>query len=429
MKRRILFFLKYYLPALLWAGVIFYFSNVPNFQATVTAYDSSSEIVLRKMAHFGEYAILAILVFRLFYAGYKFQARYAFWWTFVLAAMYAASDEFHQTFVPGRTGKVIDAFYDTGSILFMAELLVVAVRRKINMKNAAIILLALAFLFGLELKMLSDAGSYKVSLTQMKTDLGYMIGHEIDYVQGKVHPIEKGVSSETDTSKIEQGTNNIQNPIVNNNSSVSESRDGLKSVSTAEANTTPTIPRTFSIAVPFTSQAPLGIWDAVHEDTCEEASVLMLEYYVAKKTLTLQLAEKELQRMVAFENKNYGGYKDTTAAETAKLAADFYGLKNLKVVYDFKKDDLKKYLSLGKPIIVPAAGRDLKNPHYTPPGPLYHNLVLTGYNGDKIITNDPGTKHGENYDYDIDTLYNAIHDFPGDAKDIEQGRKAMIVLE
>ena len=112
---------------------------------------------------------------------------------------------------------------------------------------------------------------------------------------------------------------------------------------------------------------------------------------------------------------------------------DFYGetgkRKKLRVIYDFKKDDLKKYLAQGYPIIVPAAGRKLGNPNFTAPGPLYHNLVLVGYDGNTIITNDPGTRRGEGYEYDIDVIFNAIHDFTGKPESINQGRKAMIVVD
>ncbi len=193
------------------------------------------------------------------------------------------------------------------------------------------------------------------------------------------------------------------------------------------------IPDSFLIDVPFTSQAPFGKWDEMHEEACEEASVIMVKYFLDKKNLLPQIAEDEIKNLVKFQIKNYGDYKDGNAEQTAKLYSDFYGhprngLK-MKVIYDFNKDDLKKYLSRGNPIIVPAAGRLLGNPNFTAPGPLYHNLVLIGYEGNNIITNDPGTKRGERYKYDINTLFNAIHDFTGKKKDIEKGRKAMIVLE
>jgi hypothetical protein len=189
------------------------------------------------------------------------------------------------------------------------------------------------------------------------------------------------------------------------------------------------LPRKILIDVPFTSQAPLSKWDAYHEEACEEASLLMAEYFLKNKKLTPAIAEKEIQALIAYEIKNTKGYEDSTAKETAKLGADYYGLKNLRVVYDFTSVDLKKYLAQKKPIIVPAAGRLLGNPNFTAPGPLYHNLVLVGYDGDTIITNDPGTRKGQGYRYDIETLYGAIHDFPGDKNKIEKGRKAMIIIE
>lgn len=193
------------------------------------------------------------------------------------------------------------------------------------------------------------------------------------------------------------------------------------------------LPSEIKINVPFTSQAPLGVWDQHHEEACEEASLVMLEYYFLRQPLTPEAAENQIQKMIAFEIRHYGNYKDTDARQTADLFKAFYGPlpdgKKLAVVYDFSEQDLKKYLARGEPVIVPAAGRELGNPHYTPPGPLYHNLILIGYAGNTIITNDPGTKYGAGYAYNIDTLYHAIHDFPGRPENIDQGRKAMIVVE
>ena len=191
----------------------------------------------------------------------------------------------------------------------------------------------------------------------------------------------------------------------------------------------PSIPAKISISVPFTSQAPFGKWDIYHEEACEEASLIMVAYFLQNKKLTPAIAEKEIQNLIAYEIKTTGKYEDSTAWELAELGEKYYGIKNLRVVYDFIAEDLKKYLAKGKPIIIPAAGRMLKNPNFKYPGPLYHNLVLTGYDGDTIIANDPGTRKGENYRYNIKIIYNAIHDFPGDKTKIETGRKAMIVVE
>lgn len=193
------------------------------------------------------------------------------------------------------------------------------------------------------------------------------------------------------------------------------------------------LPDEISIEVPFTVQAPFADWDAYHQEACEEASLIMLKYYFDGKKLTPEISEREIQAMIAYQLEKYGDYRDSDAEGMVELFEGFYGEseggRKLEVIYDFSKNDLKKYLSLGHPVIVPAAGRLLGNPYFTAPGPPYHALVLVGYDGNTIITNDPGTKRGEGYEYDINTLYNAIHDFPGNLDEIEKGRKAMIIVK
>lgn len=218
------------------------------------------------------------------------------------------------------------------------------------------------------------------------------------------------------------------NETINNEEKKEENIPEVKTESIKEK-----IPEKILINVPFLSQAPYGKWDEYHEEACEEASIIMLKYFLDKNELNPEIAEKEIQALIKFQNKKYGDYKDSNAKQIVQMYNDFYGNLpdnlELKVIYDFKKEDIKKYLSRGYPIIIPAAGRLLKNPYFTPPGPLYHNLVLIGYENSEIITNDPGTKRGEKYKYKLDILYNSIHDFPGKKEDIEKGRKAMVVLE
>ena len=190
-----------------------------------------------------------------------------------------------------------------------------------------------------------------------------------------------------------------------------------------------TIPDKFLIEnIPFVVQAPFGKWDEIHEEACEEASIIMLEYFKKGKEISAETAEREIQALVAYQIKTKGDYKDSAIHEVAELAKDYYGL-DFEEIYDFKKGDLKAYLSQGRPIIIPAAGRLLGNPYFTPPGPLYHNLVLVGYDGNTIITNDPGTKRGEKFRYSLDVLYESIHDFPGKKEAILSGRKAILVLK
>jgi VanZ family protein len=91
--------LSRWLPVLIWAGVIFAFSSIPSLNSGLGTWD----YVLRKGAHMTEYAILACLLLR---------AIGSYTWAFGLAVAYAATDEFHQTFVRGRHGTPIDVGID-----------------------------------------------------------------------------------------------------------------------------------------------------------------------------------------------------------------------------------------------------------------------------------------------------------------------------
>lgn len=93
-----------WLPAIAWAALIFALSGIPTLATGLGAWD----LVLRKLAHAAEYAILAALLLR------AVEALPAW----ALSVAYAASDELHQHFVPGRAGRPLDVAIDaTGALL------------------------------------------------------------------------------------------------------------------------------------------------------------------------------------------------------------------------------------------------------------------------------------------------------------------------
>jgi len=197
-----------------------------------------------------------------------------------------------------------------------------------------------------------------------------------------------------------------------------------------------TIPAEKNLAVPFTSQAPNANWDQDHQEFCEEASVLMAGRYFQRRTIiSADDAEAALQRIKTWELDHLGFYYDTTAAETAQVVRGLYEL-NVELLENPTAAQLKSIIAAGKLIIVPSAGRELGNPNFTAPGPIYHNLVLRGYTkDDQFITNDPGTRKGEQYVYDQDVLMNAIHDWvpSGDRTkprqgDVVNGRRVVLVV-
>lgn len=184
-----------------------------------------------------------------------------------------------------------------------------------------------------------------------------------------------------------------------------------------------------NLDIPFTSQAPYKIWDEDHEEFCEEASVLMAASYIRgdNSITSPAIADAELYKIKAWEMSIFGYFKDTTAAESARILREYFGIAKVEVISDPTVNDIKSWLSQGRAVLVPAAGRRLGNPNFTGQGPLYHMLVIKGYNqAGQFITNDPGTRNGADYIYDTSVIMNAMHDWNGG--DVDNGAKVVIVV-
>ena len=84
---------------------------------------------IRKLAHMTEFGILAMLMF-IVLKDYvqKHQTKKQYCLTWIGAVCYAATDEIHQLFVPGRSGNVIDVCVDAAGIT-IALILIYLVRR------------------------------------------------------------------------------------------------------------------------------------------------------------------------------------------------------------------------------------------------------------------------------------------------------------
>ena len=98
---------------------IFLFSNQPGVESTKLA----SNLFVRKLGHFSEYAVLGFFAFayfsNIFQTGReKIQLETSFFISFLFCFSYAVSDEFHQTFVIGRNGNFIDVLIDSVGVLF-----------------------------------------------------------------------------------------------------------------------------------------------------------------------------------------------------------------------------------------------------------------------------------------------------------------------
>jgi len=122
--------LKYWLPALIWLGVIFLASTdlmsaehtsrflgpflrwlKPDVTADAIA---KVQLFLRKVAHLTEYAILATLLWRAVYSGTNLKIKIStlFVTVWAVSTLIAIADEFHQSLVASRTASIGDVRID-----------------------------------------------------------------------------------------------------------------------------------------------------------------------------------------------------------------------------------------------------------------------------------------------------------------------------
>ena len=73
---------------------------------------------VRKAAHATEYTILGILLYMTSRKSFGMNPKSSFRTAFLTGTVYAATDEFHQLFVPGRAGMITDVLIDSMGVLF-----------------------------------------------------------------------------------------------------------------------------------------------------------------------------------------------------------------------------------------------------------------------------------------------------------------------
>ncbi|MFA6130911.1 MAG: C39 family peptidase [Patescibacteria group bacterium] len=187
------------------------------------------------------------------------------------------------------------------------------------------------------------------------------------------------------------------------------------------------LPIAVQLEVPFTSQAPTGDWGLPYQEACEETAAYMVAMYYAgieDGEIESEIANNALLSAIQHETEFLGFYFDTTAEETARWMAEYFDL-NVVVRDNPTVDEIREEIAAGHPVIIPTAGRKLGNPFFSGEGPLYHFLVVKGYTEDSFITNDAGTKYGQNYVYPFEVVMEAMGDWNGG--DPANGAKRIII--
>lgn len=102
--------IKYWLPAVVWASLIFYMSSRSSIK-TVDVY--WQDFLIKKIAHFTEYFIFSVLVYRALSNTTNLSKKKSLVLSFIITVIYAASDELHQSFIPGRESRIRDVVIDS----------------------------------------------------------------------------------------------------------------------------------------------------------------------------------------------------------------------------------------------------------------------------------------------------------------------------
>jgi VanZ family protein len=118
-----------WLPAVLIMAIIFAFSSIPSKEMPNFG---PEDLIVKKGGHVLGYGLLTTA----YWYGFRFEKR-RWWQALLIAIFYAMSDEFHQSFVPGRHPSWVDALVIDGSGGAIAEGMVywLKARKKLSVKN------------------------------------------------------------------------------------------------------------------------------------------------------------------------------------------------------------------------------------------------------------------------------------------------------
>jgi VanZ family protein len=118
-------------PVLAYAVLIFYLSSLSTFPEEIPSFFGFDKIV-----HFLEYYFFGCLLYRWLSSTKRYRKRRsALLITIVIGTIYALTDEWHQSLVPGRDASLWDALFDTAGIVAGAATYNLFLRTLFTMKE------------------------------------------------------------------------------------------------------------------------------------------------------------------------------------------------------------------------------------------------------------------------------------------------------
>jgi hypothetical protein len=195
-------------------------------------------------------------------------------------------------------------------------------------------------------------------------------------------------------------------------SDVSEIPENQEKITPPTSSSSINLLSSLNLDMVFYTQAPHSNWDYPWQEACEEASILLVANEYLNLNLDRDAYNEELLKLVDYEIETFGAYEHTNIEQTVQMIEDNYKLET-RVHENPTFEDLQEIINRGNFIVAPFAGKLLFNPNFKNGGPTYHMLVIKGYDAEKnqVVTNDVGTRNGENYVYSWDTINAALHNW------------------
>ena len=165
------------------------------------------------------------------------------------------------------------------------------------------------------------------------------------------------------------------------------------------------------LAVPFVCQNPFQDKEGwkIHDESCEEAAVLQAVLFLKNENISFSKAHQKFLDMIAWQKspEHFGKHKDLFKKDLEYFTEKYFNFRPTEVFFleEINQNILKGIITFGLPVILPTMAKELKNPFYH--HQEYHMVTLIGFNKEKAIVNDVGTKRGQHFVYSWEVLLNA----------------------
>lgn len=161
--------------------------------------------------------------------------------------------------------------------------------------------------------------------------------------------------------------------------------------------------------VSFFIQAPKETTEnwMIHENSCEEASMLLYTSYLQGKIYDTWTFEQAIFALEKQEKSQFWKEMDLKKIELKDFINSYFHDLQVKIAYNLDDFKIWELLQDGKPILVGIDAKDIENPYYH--YSWYHTLLIVWATKEDYIVKDVGTKHGNDWKYPKEEILKAIN--------------------